>query len=229
MSELIHNNTNKAFWDWFPEAPLSTLSDDKITKNFKLEFPTDLVLYRGYFSPQMSSSVVSGCSEVAEIIRLLHSEGVRRIVVGHTPSDFAYEKCNGQLLAADSSLSRHFRQYANLYCPISGGTKGFCSSKPLQFCEGSISRIEKKQADQWSDHFTILYHNKDDDSMINNFNDNLSRSQTKDDQTHYSIGTGYTFLFYLCAFFVCSNVLQVIFVKLFMKKRKRKTNKVSIL
>jgi len=37
-------------------------------------------------------------------------------VVGHTPGDDARELCSGTLLAADSSLSRPFRAFGNMYC-----------------------------------------------------------------------------------------------------------------
>ena len=61
-----------------------------------------------------------GCAEVADVLALLASEGVRRIVVGHTPGMEARELCDGTLIASDSSLSRHFRAYGNSYCPIKG-------------------------------------------------------------------------------------------------------------
>ena len=84
--------------------------------------------------------------------------GLKRIVVGHTPHSFSKEKCSGNLLAVDSSLSRSFRSYGNFYCPInvkfrdsSYATGGHdCSTVVNDNCEGSIRRISRRAVeDAW--------------------------------------------------------------------------------
>jgi len=72
----------------------------------------DAVTYRGYFHPK------EGCGEVERALAMLRPHGIKRIIVGHTAEDDVRFLCGGQLIAADSALSRAFRAYGNLYCPL---------------------------------------------------------------------------------------------------------------
>ena len=119
----------------------------------------DMVQHRGYFSPG------SGCKEVANVLRRLRSTGIGRVVVGHTPHDDAHERCGGQLLATDSSLSRSFRAHGNLYCPLRDslqavtGLSMACKAVVKKECEGSISRLVRASpSNPWPtsvDHFKM--------------------------------------------------------------------------
>jgi hypothetical protein len=114
-----------------------------------MEIILDMVQHRGYFDR------LRGCAEVDEVLRRL-DVGLNRVVVGHTPHDFALELCHGKLLASDSSLSRSFRAHGNMYCPLRKSLEDYrggrtCSNKVHNdICEGSISRITRSSAnDPW--------------------------------------------------------------------------------
>jgi hypothetical protein len=92
------------------------------------------------------------------VIRKVNSDelGINRIVVGHTPSPYVRELCDGKLLASDSSLSRSFRAFGNMYCPPSEErsaqykSNASCGGKPEDYCDGSISRITRaSSSDPW--------------------------------------------------------------------------------
>ena len=105
--------------------------------------------------------------------------GVARVAVGHTPGEDARELCGGKLLAIDSSLSRPFRAFGNLYCPVpssSGPTTSWvrggaetvskqtssasnsgCDALFEDRCEGSIAKLERASlSEQWPRHAIIV-------------------------------------------------------------------------
>ena len=79
----------------------------------------EFVQHRGYFKAS------TGCKDVNAVLGMLNKNAagsssettLKRIVVGHTPDDYAHERCGGALVAADSSLGRRFRAFGNRYCP----------------------------------------------------------------------------------------------------------------
>ena len=137
--EALHRSTNQALSRWFGRAEPIT-SAHNLSTDFNghlVDFASDAVMYRGYFK---------SCLEVSAVIGMLKQVGVRRIVVGHTPGSQARQLCNGELVAADSSLGRHFRAYGNRYCgAVAGGQAGVCDRKLLNTeCAGSIVKIERE-------------------------------------------------------------------------------------
>jgi len=107
----------------------------------------ELVTYRGNFNDKNEASVD----------RILSILNLHRIVVGHTPHDFATEFFDGRLLATDSTLSRTFRAFGNLYCPVRDGLRktsieklSDCAREINDVCEGSISHLRRKSSsDPW--------------------------------------------------------------------------------
>eukprot|EP01083_Nonionella_stella_P229236 811611_1 len=89
---------------------------------------------------------------------------INRIVVGHTPHDFAMDLCGGKLLASDSSLSRSFRAYGNLYCPLSNERSKYkikksfsCGAEQNDHCEGSISKMTRANPEEpWPNSMKIM-------------------------------------------------------------------------
>jgi len=107
----------------------------------------ELVTYRGNFNDKNEASVD----------RILSILNLHRIVVGHTPHDFATEFFDGRLLATDSTLSRTFRAFGNLYCPVRDGLRKTSieeiSDRAREIndvCEGSILQLRRKSSsDPW--------------------------------------------------------------------------------
>jgi len=110
----------------------------------------ELVTYRGYFKDKNEPTIKT----------ILSKFNLNRIVVGHTPHDFATEYYEGILLATDSTLSRAFRAYGNLYCPVrdnlqkAGVAKlSDCARLKNDACEGTISHLQRKSSsDPWPKH-----------------------------------------------------------------------------
>ncbi len=140
--------------------PLDGCHDEQLSA----DLISEIVQGRDYFDAS------TGCEEVEGVLDLLEQEtGVTRIVVGHTPDGDVRESCGGKLLATDSSLSRHFRAFGNLYCPIDnhrqltidtkaaaeavnkvkgdGGLAPACNVQSIEECEGSIAKIKRPTAD----------------------------------------------------------------------------------
>mmetsp|Transcript_13884 Transcript_13884/g.26148 ORF Transcript_13884/g.26148 Transcript_13884/m.26148 type:complete len:520 (-) Transcript_13884:2241-3800(-) len=155
--DVLHAMTNVVFHRFF-QKELEKVSganqiEARLTGGYVLELIMDMLQHRGYFDR------ITGCSEVNQVLgKLDSSAGLNRVVVGHTPHDYATELCNGKLLASDSSLSRSFRAHGNMYCPLrkslvegfhnksGGGGDGrmsTCSKVHDEQCEGSISRITR--------------------------------------------------------------------------------------
>jgi predicted MPP superfamily phosphohydrolase len=154
VTDAIHGMTNMAFHRFFQQEFQKVNGANQIqarlTGGYVLEIIMDMVQHRGYFDRNR------GCSEVDDVLGKLDA-GLNRVVVGHTPHDYALELCNGKLLASDSSLSRSFRAHGNMYCPLRkslveeyGGGSRTCSKVHKEQCEGSISRITRASAkDAW--------------------------------------------------------------------------------
>mmetsp|Transcript_109836 Transcript_109836/g.309714 ORF Transcript_109836/g.309714 Transcript_109836/m.309714 type:complete len:458 (+) Transcript_109836:25-1398(+) len=104
----------------------------------------EAVTFRGYHGGRHGGA--NPCGEVESVLKLLRPEtGVELIVVGHTPGDSVRLSCGRKLVAADSSLSRYFRAFGNLYCPV--GTEvgrpssSGCDAPISETCEGHASRL----------------------------------------------------------------------------------------
>eukprot|EP00980_Cylindrotheca_fusiformis_P016771 scaffold5048_cov121-Cylindrotheca_fusiformis.AAC.22 len=123
--------------------------EERLTGGYTIELILDLVQHRGYFDSS------SGCRDVRHVISKVDSDdlAIKRIVVGHTPNHNVRELCGGKLLASDSSLSRSFRAYGNMYCPLSEERssqytmEGSCGREQEDYCDGSISRISRASPD----------------------------------------------------------------------------------
>merc|ERR1712127_797521 len=123
----------------------------------------DIVTYRGYFKQD-------GAREVQYILDVFNNDNggaekqftatKNRIVVGHTPHQLATEFYDGKLLANDSSLSRTFRAFGNLYCPVRDSVRTLnikeqsgCARRHSDVCEGSISHLHRtSNSDAWPEH-----------------------------------------------------------------------------
>ena len=72
--------------------------------------------------------------------------------VGHTPANSVRVRCDGSLLATDSTLGRDFRAGGNNYCDSrtdAGGGRGGAVAAcvgPTARCEGEIVRLDAKPA-----------------------------------------------------------------------------------
>ena len=140
--------------------PLDGCHDEQLSS----DLISEIVQNRNYFD------AATGCKEVEGVLDMLGQEaGVTRIVVGHTADVDVRERCDGKLLATDSSLSKHVRAFGNLYCPIDnhrqismatkaaaeavnkvkgdGGLAPACSVPAVEECEGSIAQIKRTTAD----------------------------------------------------------------------------------
>ena len=152
VEDSLHNLVNKPFTTFFQqnlngdEGRGANSIKSRLNEGYAFEIILSLIQDRGYFKQ-------NGCQKVKNVIDQLQQEKVNRICVGHTPRDYAEEFCNGQLLASDSSLSRSFRAYGNLYCPLDerfqGGNGLACSqNRMVDQCEGSISILTRKTPDE---------------------------------------------------------------------------------
>ena len=96
----------------------------------------EVVTYRGFHGRK-------GCKEVDQVLSLLKDEGVKLIVVGHTPGNTVRKHCRDRLVAADSSLSRFYRAYGNRYCPVqvAADRHGTCN-KALSPCAGQAVHVQ---------------------------------------------------------------------------------------
>mmetsp|Transcript_18770 Transcript_18770/g.46499 ORF Transcript_18770/g.46499 Transcript_18770/m.46499 type:complete len:466 (-) Transcript_18770:49-1446(-) len=156
VAQALQTYINEPFHEFF-ESNFKNVTgpnsiEGRMTGGYITELILDLVQHRGYFDRK------SGCSDVNHVINTVNSEElqVKRIVVGHTPNAFAREMCGGKLLASDSSLSRPFRAFGNMYCPLSSEraaqySKGAsCGATQEDSCDGSISRMTRPSAkDPW--------------------------------------------------------------------------------
>lgn len=150
--DTVDASTNIPFQNFFEDqlgkADGANQIEARLTGGYVFELLLDSVQHRGYFDQ------TNGCSDVNYVLNALDA-GLNRIVVGHTPHDYALELCGGKLLASDSSLSRSFRAHGNMYCPLRDSLSeyrgsGTCRQTQEEFCEGSISRITRESADdEW--------------------------------------------------------------------------------
>ena len=99
----------------------------------------ELVEYRGLHG---------NCGEVAAVRRAFN---VSRIAVGHTPGDSVRVECDGEFVALDSALGRHFRASGNNYCEseLVSETAGYACPRVSDACEGQIVRF-RRNGDEWS-------------------------------------------------------------------------------
>mmetsp|Transcript_12984 Transcript_12984/g.20142 ORF Transcript_12984/g.20142 Transcript_12984/m.20142 type:complete len:488 (-) Transcript_12984:327-1790(-) len=164
VADTLHSAINEPFWAFFREelgnASKANSIENRLTGGYIFQLIMDLVQDRGYFDQK------NGCKDVQNVIDKVNSHvinendndetkapSVKRIVVGHTPHNYAQELCDGKLLASDSSLSRSFRAHGNLYCPLGEDRrlkqKSYsCDTKPFVNCEGSISQITRESANE---------------------------------------------------------------------------------
>jgi hypothetical protein len=167
VADAVDSATNLPFTAFFQEQLAKVDSankiEDRLTGGHVFELILDMVQYRGYFDG------AEGCAEVDRVLSQVDAN-LNRIVVGHTPHEYALELCNGKLLASDSSLSRSFRAYGNMYCPLRDSLEeyrgsGTCGETHNDFCEGSISRITRASAeDEWP---TNMQRFKFDELVVN--------------------------------------------------------------
>ena len=158
VADMVHASTNVPFQAFFEEELGKVQGANQIEARLKgghvLELIMDMIQHRGYFGS-------TGCKEVNNVLVKM-DKGLNRIVVGHTPHDYAMELCEGKLLASDSSLSRPFRAHGNMYCPLRTSLEkyrgtGTCQVKYKDECEGSISRMTRASAqDPWPTNMDIF-------------------------------------------------------------------------
>lgn len=150
MADAVNNSINVPFGKFFEEQ-LSKVDganqiDSRLPKEgYVMELILDMVQHRGYFDQ------ATGCSEVNNVLDTIDAN-LNRVVVGHTPHDYALELCDGKLLASDSSLSRSFRAHGNMFCPLRESLSGYrgtgtCAKPHNKVCEGSISVLKRASAD----------------------------------------------------------------------------------
>ena len=159
VADLVHAKTNVPFQTFFQEelgkVHGANQIEARLKEGYALELIMDMVQHRGYFDSS------TGCAEVNNVLAKM-DKGLNRIVVGHTPHDYAMELCGGKLLASDSSLSRSFRAHGNMYCPLRESLEkyrgtGTCQFKYKDVCEGSISRMTRASArDPWPTNMEIF-------------------------------------------------------------------------
>ena len=161
VTNALHQVTNVAFANFFERHKSEMTGPNTIhSRDFEgisFEAILDMLQHRGYFKS-------NGCREVHSVLSALGGKdaGFERVVVGHTPFDFAAQHCDGQLLAADSSLSRPFRAHGNLYCPLNEtlnqykGNKS-CANHHNNACEGSITRMQRSSTqDPWPKDMNLM-------------------------------------------------------------------------
>jgi hypothetical protein len=161
VTYALNQVTNEAFAKFFERHQSDMIGANTIQgrdfEGISFEAILDMVQHRGYFKQ-------NGCKEVNNVLTALGGKdaGFTRVVVGHTPFDYAAQHCDGQLLAADSSLSRPFRAHGNLYCPLSKSLNQYkgnksCASYHNDICEGSITRMRRSSAeDPWPKDMEIM-------------------------------------------------------------------------
>jgi hypothetical protein len=181
VADALDSATNVPFTAFFQEQLANVDGaneiEDRLTGDHVLELILDMVQSRGYFDQ------VKGCAEVDHVLSKLDAN-LNRIVVGHTPHKYAVELCNGRLLASDSSLSRPFRAYGNMYCPLRDSLEeyrgsGTCGKTHNDFCEGSISRITRVSAeDEWPKNTQSF---KFDELVVNESGSTPADSDKKDE------------------------------------------------
>mmetsp|Transcript_15662 Transcript_15662/g.23728 ORF Transcript_15662/g.23728 Transcript_15662/m.23728 type:complete len:461 (-) Transcript_15662:1-1383(-) len=171
--DTLHSAINEPFWAFFQEELEKTSTansiENRLTGGYALELIMDLVQHRGYFDQK------NGCRDVQNVLdkvngKVVNENGaetfvplLKRIVVGHTPHNYAQELCGGKLLASDSSLSRSFRAHGNLYCPLGEARRlnqksySCSNTKPIEKCEGSISQMTRASSnDPWPSSMTRM-------------------------------------------------------------------------
>lgn len=154
IADTIQSYINEPFNEFF-ESGFNNVTgpnsiERRMTGGYITELILDLVQHRGYFDR------TNGCRDVIHVIDKVNSDDlqVNRIVVGHTPNSYAREMCGGKLLASDSSLSRSFRAFGNMYCPLSSDRAAqyskdeSCGATPEDHCDGSISRMSRASANE---------------------------------------------------------------------------------
>eukprot|EP00929_Paragymnodinium_shiwhaense_P048264 TRINITY_DN24422_c0_g1_i6.p1 TRINITY_DN24422_c0_g1~~TRINITY_DN24422_c0_g1_i6.p1 ORF type:complete len:441 (+),score=59.80 TRINITY_DN24422_c0_g1_i6:86-1408(+) len=119
----------------------------------RLQHINEAVTYRGFHSGRHGGP--DACMEVTRVLKLLAADtGASLVVVGHTPGDSVRIECKGKLAAVDSSLSRYFRAYGNLYCPLEVGIPvpagSACDTPVSRTCEGQISHLYKIDKGAWA-------------------------------------------------------------------------------
>ena len=155
MQEVVNNRLNAFFQKQFERkdnnGPNQIESYLFSESDIPFELVLDFIQHRGYFHQS------DGCKDVNTVLDTLSQDTnrkINRVVVGHTPQQYATELCDGKLLATDSSLSRSFRTYGNMYCPLnltsstsgsssSSSSKTYCGDTMKETCEGSISLLTR--------------------------------------------------------------------------------------
>jgi predicted MPP superfamily phosphohydrolase len=155
IQEVVNNRLNAFFMKQFEEqndidGPNQIESHLFSESDIPFELVLDFIQHRGYFHES------NGCKDVNTVLDTLSASddadrSINRVVVGHTPQQYATELCDGKLLATDSSLSRSFRTYGNMYCPLnltsstssSSSSPTYCGDTMKEACEGSISLLTR--------------------------------------------------------------------------------------
>jgi hypothetical protein len=153
MQEVVNNRLNRFFQKQFERKDINGPNQIESHLFSESDIPFELVLdyiqHRGYFHQS------DGCKDVNTVLDTLSQDtdrSINRVVVGHTPQQYATELCDGKLLATDSSLSRSFRTYGNMYCPLnltsstsssSSSSNTYCGDTMKETCEGSISLLTR--------------------------------------------------------------------------------------
>eukprot|EP00927_Polykrikos_kofoidii_P059482 TRINITY_DN54632_c0_g1_i1.p1 TRINITY_DN54632_c0_g1~~TRINITY_DN54632_c0_g1_i1.p1 ORF type:complete len:482 (+),score=38.71 TRINITY_DN54632_c0_g1_i1:71-1516(+) len=162
LPQLLERATTEAFTRAFGSnmvAPNSVRErlQTMMGSSGSAELVHEAVTYRGFFDTK-SRSGPSACEEVRAVLKHLQRDsGVELVVVGHTPEDTVRISCGGRLGAVDSSLSRYFRAYGNLYCPIAvEGVKrrphAGCTTPVPEQCAGEASRLRRSYDGRWHLH-----------------------------------------------------------------------------
>ena len=85
------------------------------------------------------------CADVDSVVRQV--SGVDRVVLGHTADFEARITCDERLIAADSSLSRWYHLYGNLYCPgdrpLARAVDSNCHHTVDSLCRGETVVLER--------------------------------------------------------------------------------------
>mmetsp|Transcript_23825 Transcript_23825/g.34813 ORF Transcript_23825/g.34813 Transcript_23825/m.34813 type:complete len:521 (-) Transcript_23825:177-1739(-) len=158
--DLLSSITNDVSYEFWSKQVINkphSVQGPALQRDFRWGFILDLVQYRGYFDPKR------GCQEANQVLNMLNDgqQSIQRIAVGHTPHQNAHEICRGKVLVTDSSLSRPFRQFGNMYCPIQDSLRkdqeisssSKCFLPASKKCEGTISRLTRNLAsDPWPQH-----------------------------------------------------------------------------
>jgi len=186
-ADALNNLTNLPFQNFYKEhlekVDGANAIEERLKGNYALELIMDMIQDRGYFDPN------SGCDNVNSVIQKISNDAmdINRIVVGHTPHDFAMDLCGGKLLASDSSLSRSFRAYGNLYCPLSNERSKYkieksfsCGAEQNDYCEGSISKMMRANPEEpWPNSMKIMTFDEMEGDSSNK--DDRSSSDKKDE------------------------------------------------